>query len=165
MHRALLNEDLGRTAPDHHLAIGLRLELCNVVANLVGEVALVLANLLHLGVEALDPALVERGGHRLDALQKRPHAVELIAVEHVGGLRGVVQIAAEDVPASEDDVVQVGDGSPVLDERRVVVGALAETDGSHLAHRADGLCEAAANSLDAGNQRRCNGSHSGDHDS
>ena len=66
-----------------------------------------------LGSSALYPALIERREHRLDALEKRRlHAVELIAVEHTGGLRGVVQIAAEDVPSGEDDVVEVGDRAP-----------------------------------------------------
>ncbi len=41
----LLEEDLGGAAPDHDLAVGLGLELGDVVADLVGEVALVLAGL------------------------------------------------------------------------------------------------------------------------
>ncbi len=41
----LLEEDLGGAAPDHDLTIGLGLELGDVVADLVGEVALVLAGL------------------------------------------------------------------------------------------------------------------------
>ncbi len=44
----LLQKNLRRAAPDHHLPVGLRLELGNVIPNLVRQVALVLARLLLL---------------------------------------------------------------------------------------------------------------------
>ena len=81
-----------------------------------------------------------------------------------GGLGGVVEVAAEDVPAGEDEVVELGDGGEVFDEGRVVVGALAEADGAHLGDGADGLGEAAADGFYAGDEGGCDGSHSWDHD-
>ena len=85
-----------------------------------------------LGGEALDVVLVEGGGHGLDGLEEGRDLFELVAVENLGGLGGVVEIAAEDVPAGEDEVVELGDGNEVLDEGSAVVGALAEADGAHL---------------------------------
>ena len=164
MHGLGLVVDLGRAAPDHHLAIGLRLELGDVVADLVGEVALVLADLLVLRGEALDVALLKGRGHGLDGFEEGPHALQLVAIKHSGGLGGVVEVAAEDVPAGEDEVVERSDGREVLDERGAVVGALAEADGAHLGHGADGLGEASANSFDAGDERGCDSAHSRDHD-
>ena len=91
-------------------------------------------------------------------------AVELVAVEDLGGVGGVVEVAAEDVPAGEDEVVELGDGGEVLDEGGAVVGALAEADGAHLGEGADGLGEAAADGFDAGDEGGGDGSHAGDHD-
>ncbi len=113
---AALKEDLGRAAPDHDLAICSGLELRDVVANLVGEVALVLAGLLVLGREPLDVVLVEDGGHGLDGLKEGADGFEGVAVEHLGSLGGVVEVAAEDVPAGEDEVFKRGKVDELLDE-------------------------------------------------
>ena len=87
-----------------------------------------------------------------------------VAVEDLGGPGGVVEVAAEDVPAGEDEVVEFGEGDEVLDERAVGVGALAEADGSHLGEGADGLCESLTNGFDSGDERGADRSHSGGHD-
>jgi hypothetical protein len=42
--------------------------------------------------------LVEGGRHRLDGLEEGTDLLQLVAVEHLGGLGGVVEVAAEDVP-------------------------------------------------------------------
>ena len=47
---------------------------------------------------------------------------------------------------------EVGERNEVLDEGRVVVGALAEADGAHLGERADGLGEASPDGFDAGDE-------------
>ena len=49
----LLEEDFGGAGPDHDLAVGFGFELGDVVADLVGEVALVLAGLDFLAVRRL----------------------------------------------------------------------------------------------------------------
>ncbi len=108
-----LEEDLSGAGPDHDLTVGLGFEGGDVVANLVGQVALVLAGLDGLAGEALDVVLVEGGGHGLDGLEERAHRFELVALENAGGPGGVVEIAAEDIPAGEDDVVEVGEGDEV----------------------------------------------------
>ncbi len=157
-------EDLGGAAPDHDLPIGFGFELGDVVADLVGEVALIFAGLDFFCGEALDVVLVEDGGHGLDGFEVGTDLFELVAVEDLGGLGGVVEIATEDVPAGEDDVVEVGDGGEVLDERAAVFGALAEADVAHLSERADGLGEAAANGFYAGDECGGDSSHAGNHD-
>ena len=159
-----LEEDFGGAGPDHDLTVGFGFEFGDVVADLVGEVTLVLADFLVLGGEALDVMLVEGGGHGLDGLEEGLHRFELVAVEDLRGAGGVVEIAAEDIPSGEDEVVELGDGGEVFNEGRVVVGSLAEADGSHLGDGADGFCEAAADCFYAGDEGGCYGSHSWDHD-
>ena len=63
--------------------------------------------LIFFAVEALDVVLVEDGGHRLDGFEEGADLFELVAVEDLRGLGGVVEVAAEDVPAGEDEVVEV----------------------------------------------------------
>jgi len=161
---SLLEEDFGGAAPDHDLAVGFGFERGDVVADLVGEVALVLAGLHLFRCEALDVVLVEDGRHGLDGFEVGTDLLELIAIEDLGGFGGVVEIAAEDVPAGEDDVVEIGDGGELFDEGAAVFGALAEADVAHLRERADGLGEAAADCLYAGDECGGDGSHAGNHD-
>ncbi len=66
--------------------------------------------LIFFGGEAFDVVLVEDGGHGLDGFEEGTNLFELVAVEDLRGLGGVVEVAAEDVPAGEDDVVELGDG-------------------------------------------------------
>ena len=84
--------------------------------------------LIFFGGEALDVVLVEDGGHGLDGFEVGADLFELVAVEDLGGFGGVVEVAAEDVPAGEDDVVEVGDGGEVFDEGAAAFGALAEAN-------------------------------------
>ena len=93
------------------------------------------------------------------------HALELIAVEHAGRLRRVVQVAAEDIPAREDQVFELSDRRQVLDQRRVVVGPLAQPDRSHLRHRSNRLGKSSANCFYSGDQRGRHRAHAGNHDS
>ncbi len=84
--------------------------------------------LIFLRGEALDVVLVEDGGHGLDGLEEGADLFELVAVEDLRGLGGVVEIAAEDVPAGEDEVVEVGDGGEVFDEGAAAVGTFTEAN-------------------------------------
>ncbi len=108
--------------------------------------------------------LVEDGGHGLDGLEVGADLFKLVAVEDLGGLGGVVEIATEDVPASEDDVVEVGNGGEVLDKRTATVGPLSEADVTHLRDGPDWLGEATSNCFYAGDEGGGDGSHAGDHD-
>ena len=76
-----------------------------------------------------------------------------MVVEDTGVDGGVVGVGLVRVPGAEDDVVEVGERDEVLDQRHVVVGALAEADGAHLRERADGVAFAALGELDAGDER------------
>ena len=79
-----LEEDLGGAAPDHDHAIDGLFEGLDVGANLVGEIALVLARLDVRAVKALDVVLVEDGGQRLDGLEIGLELLEGFLVEHLG---------------------------------------------------------------------------------
>ena len=77
----------------------------------------------------------------------------------------LVDVVFENVPAGEDDVVQIGERNKILDQWRLVVGALAQADGAHLRERADGLGKAAADSFNAGDHRGGHGAQSDHHHS
>ena len=76
---------------------------------------LVLA-LLHVrAVEALDVVLVEDGGQRLDGFEIGLELFEDFLLENLGVGGALVDVVFEDVPAGEDDVVQVGQRNEILD--------------------------------------------------
>jgi hypothetical protein len=160
----LREENFGGPGPDHYLPVALRLELGDVVANLIGQIALVLPCLDLFRIEALNVAVIEGSGHWLNVFKEGTHLSELVTVQHGGRLRSVVQSTAEDVPAGENKIVKLRDGCEVFNERRVVIGALAQANGTHLRHGADRLRHAATYGLYACNQCGRHSSHAGDHD-
>ena len=103
-----LEEDFSGAAPDHDDAVDGLSEILNVGADLVGEVALVLAFFDVGAVEALDVVLVEDGGKRLDGFEIRLELFESFLLEDLGVGGALVDVVFEDVPAGEDEVVQVG---------------------------------------------------------
>ena len=121
-------ENLSRAAPDHDDAIDGLFEVLNVVADLVGEVALVLARLDVRAVQALDVVLIEDGGQRLDGLEIGLELLEDFLVEHLCVCGRLVDVVFEDVPSGEDDVVKIREGDEILNKRGFVVGALAEAE-------------------------------------
>ena len=98
---------LPRPHHDQPVAAVLLLEGADVGDQLLGEVALVLALLDVRAVEPLDVALVEDGGHRLDRFELASHLLELRRLEHARRPGRRVAVLLEDVPAAEDDVVEV----------------------------------------------------------
>ena len=141
MRRRLGQEDLGAAAPEQHDAIEpvVRLEAADVVDELLGEILLVLALLDVRAVEPLDVLAVEHGRHRLDRRQLVLDLIEQRRLEHAGGLGRLVAVVLEDVPAAEHELVEPGERNEIRDERRPVVGALAEPNRAHLRERADGF--------------------------
>ena len=136
----------------------LRLEVADVLPQRLGQLALGLAGLDVLALEPLHVVLVEHGRHRLDGLEEVGDRLEvLVAVEHAGVARGRVGVVRHRVPGAEDEVLQIRQGHEVPDERRPALGALAQPDGPHLGERADRLGRAAADVLDAGDERRRHG--------
>ena len=165
VHGRRLDENLRRSAPDHHHAVHGLLEGPNVGPHLLGQVALVLA-LLHVrAVEALHVVLVEDRRQRLDRLQVGLQLLQRLLVQHLGVRGGLVDVVLEDVPAGKDQVVQIGQRHKVLDQRRFVVGALAQADGAHLRQRSDRLGQSAADGLDSGDHRGGDGAQADHHHS
>ena len=159
-----LEEDFRRAAPDHDDAIDLGFEFLDVRPKLLGEVALALARLDVGAVQALDVVLVEDGGHGLDGFEEGLDAGQVVLVEDSGVAGGFEHVLREDVPAGEDDVVEVGERDEVVDQRRAVVGALAQADGAHLGDGADGLGESLADGFNAGDEGGGDGAHADGHD-
>ena len=130
--RTGLDEDLGRRAPDDHEPVApiLRLEVAHVLPQLLGEIALGLSLLDVRAVDACHVVVVEHGGHRLDRAQKIGHRLEIAILEHTGLLRGGVGVVGNRIPRAEHDLVQRGERNEILDQRRTILGALAESNRS-----------------------------------
>ena len=159
MLRAGLDEDFRGCAPHDHeaVAVVLCLEVPHVLAKLLGQVALGLP-LLHVrAVQPRDVVVLEYRRHRLDGREEVLDRLEMLVFEDAGFLCGGVRVIRNRVPRAKHDVLQRGERNEVLDERRAVVGALAEPDGGHLGERADGAARATANVLDPGHERRGDG--------
>jgi hypothetical protein len=110
----------------------LRLEITHVLAQLLGEVALRLA-LLDVGaIDARDVLVLEDRRHRLDRRQEILDRIQVAVLEHTGLLRGRIRVVRDGIPGAEHDVVQLGERNEVLDERRTLLGALAQADGRQL---------------------------------
>jgi hypothetical protein len=130
----------------------LRLEVADVLPQLLGQVALGLP-LLDVGAgDAGDVLLVEDGGHRPDALQEVGDRLQIAVLEHAGLFCRGVGVIRDRVPCAEDEIREIGERNEIPDQRRAVLGALAEADGRHLGQGADRLRAAAAHSLHAGDE-------------
>ncbi len=165
MNRRRLEEDLGRSAPDHDDAVDCLPEGLDIGTHLFGEVALVLALFHVCAMQPLDVELVEDGGQRLDGFEVGLELLKQILVEHLGMRGALVDVVFEDVPAGEDDVVQVRQRDKFLDQRRLVIGALAEADSAHLGERTDRFGNAATDCFNAGDHRGGHGAEPDNHDS
>src|SRR5260221_9759315 len=100
MLRAGLDEDLGGRAPadDEPVALVLRLELAQVLAQLFGEITLGLA-LLDVGaVNARDVLVLEHRRHGLDGLEKRGDRLEMPFLEDARLFCGGVEVCPERAP-------------------------------------------------------------------
>src|SRR5438105_9287764 len=157
----------GRGRPDHHQAVRPRalLEIADVLSQLLGEIALVLAG-LHVGaVQPLDVMLVEGGRQRLDPLEEVFDGLQvLVPVQHARLHRRGVGVVRNRVPGREDQVLQIGEGHEVLDLGTALLGALAQPNGSHLRQRSDRDARPAPHVLDARHERRRDGPEPPPHD-
>ena len=70
---------------------------------------------------------------------------------------GDVGVVREGVPRAEDEVVQRSDRDELADQRRAVIGALAEADRAHQCKRPDRRRHPALDQFDAGDERRRHG--------
>ena len=116
---------------------------------------------LHVrAVEALHVARVERGLHRAHCAERLGDGLEVPArLEHARALRGDVRVVGERVPAAEHEVVELRERHEVLDQRHVVLGALAQPDRAHLRERPDRLAHPPLRELDAGDERARHRAH------
>ena len=139
----------------HARYAALRLEVADVLAQLLGQVALVLAALDVGPFQALDVGLVEHRRHRLDGLEEVANRVHmLVLVEHAAMQARAVRVVRHRIPGSKHQVVEAGQRDEIVDQRRAILGALAEPDGGHLGERAVRLGDAPTDQLDAGDEGR-----------
>ena len=158
-------KDLGRAAPDHHLALGHLLISLNIRAELLGQVALILAFLDVAALQTLDVILIEDRGHGPYPFEKGANGFQLVAIEDACRAGGLEHIVGKDIPAGEAEIIELRQGDEVPDQRGARIGAFAQADGSHLGKRSDGLGDSLAHGFHAGHQGGRNRTHSGDHDS
>ena len=165
MNIGWLEEDLRRAAPDHHHAIDGLTKCLDVGAHLVRKVALVLALLDVRAAKALHVVLIEYRRQRLDGLEIGFELLDSFLFENLGMRGRLVDVVFEDVPAGEDDVIQTGERNEILDQRRLVIGALAQANGAHLGERANRFGETAPHRFHSSDHRGGYGAQSHHHDS
>ena len=90
--------------------------------------------------------------------------VEVVALQHAGGLGRFHGVGRDRVPATEDDVVELGERHELLDERIAVLLLGAEADVGHLGHGTDGRRDALAGGDHAGDEGGGHGPHAGRED-
>ncbi len=159
-----LVENLGGAAPDHGQAGGAGgfAEIADIVHQHFGVVHLGGLGLLVGAVDAAHEFVIEDGGHGLDGRERRAKFLEQRHFQHAGFLGGLVAVIGIDVPGSENQIVEAGEGDEILDARAAAFGALPEADGGHLGDRADGFGELAFDGLHAGDESGGDGAHAGD---
>ena len=113
-------------------------------------------------MDALDEILVEDRLHGLDGRKRILERFEQRHVEHAGLDRRFVGVVLEDIPATDRDILHLGQRHKILDRRTAALGTLPQADGSELGERADGFAGAAFDGLQAGDKgcRHC--AHAGD---
>ena len=134
MRGRFLHEDFGAAAPHHHHAIEavVLLEVADVGAKLLGKIFLVLALLDVRAVEPLHVTLIEDRGPRLDGFELGFDLIEKRLLEHARGACRLIGVLFENIPAAENDVVEINERNRVFDLRRAPFGAFAEPDRAHL---------------------------------
>ena len=80
-------------------------------------------------------------------------------VKDAGTLGRDVRIVGERIPTAEHEIVELRERHELLDQRHVVIGALAEPDGAHLRERPDGLRHPPLGELDPRDERARDGAH------
>ncbi len=126
-------------APDHDEAVELvfLLEVADVFAELLGEIEFCFGFFDVRAVKIFYVGLVEGRLHRLDVLEKFLGLGEIFGVENAGFRGGFVGVVGENVPAAEDEIVELRERHEIFNFRHAIIGALSEADGTHLRERAD----------------------------
>src|SRR6266581_2849917 len=158
-------EHLRGRRPDHHQPVGARrlLERANIRAQLLGQVALGLTHFDVRTVQALHVAAVERRRHGLAAPEEIAYGLEVVRLEHAGLLRRGVRIIRNRIPGREHQVGEPRQGHELADLRGAALGAFAEPNRRHLRQRPDRQGAATPHILDAGDERRGDGSQPHEH--
>ena len=156
MNRRLFHVDLGAAGPHHDETIAPVpfFECADVGNDLLREIALVFPLLDVRALQPLHVPLIEHGGHRADRLELSPDAIELRRFQHARRPRGGVTVFFEDVPAAENDVVEIRERHEFVDLRRAPFGPLPEADRAHLRQRSDRRRESFSDGKHTGNRRR-----------
>ena len=88
---------------------------------------------LYVGaIQVLHIGLVENCGHGLQTLKKGLDRDEMFPAENPGLKGCLVAIIREDIPSTENQVVQEGQRHKILNKRNAILKAFAQADGSHL---------------------------------
>jgi len=103
-------------------------------------------------IQTLDVALVEDGFHWFHRLKLRLQLIDKIAFKHPGVKGSFIGIVFEDVPRSEHQIVYGRQRNEIAQQRRAVVGSLAQSNSPHLCQRADGFGNTSLDGFDPGNK-------------
>src|SRR5258708_22585890 len=156
------DEHFGGSAPAGNQPRSARsfLEIRDVFLDLQRQFVLIFGLLYVRAVQPLYIFFVKRRFHRLDLRQERFYFLKIFVAQHTGLRSGLVSVILEKIPAGENQIVKIGQGDKLLNFWRMVIGALAEADGTELRQRTNRRRLAFANQLHAGHKCRGHRSHS-----
>ncbi len=156
---------LGGSTPDHRKAVAVVLlaERLDVLHQLLDLFPLGQSGAAHIvgSFEPGDPVRGEHCGHRGDGSHLVADAFDVLGSENAGTHRRRICVIGIRVPASEHDVIEIGERHELPDQRVAVVGSLAEADVTHLRQRTDRGRLAGPGSEDSGIQGGGDGPHTG----
>src|SRR5689334_12003273 len=115
----------------------LRLELADVVPQLLREIAFRLSLLDVRAADARDIAVLEHCRHRLDSPEEIGDWLEVLVLENARLFCSSVGIVGNGIPRAEHDVLEVGERNKLANERRPFFRSLPKADRRHLRQRTD----------------------------
>ena len=110
-------------------------------------------------LQSLHPVRGEDGRHRLNGSEFVADRLEILRLQYAGLHRGRIGIVGVGIPATELEIVEVGERNEVLDHGVSLLGALSETDMTHLRQRTNRDGVPLADGQNPGVERRGHRSH------
>ena len=130
----------GRGRPAHHQPVHplLGLKGIDIFHQLVGQIHF-MRTFFHMGtIKIFHIVPVKNSRHWNDAFQFLFDPVDMARFQHHGLAGGLVSRVGEDIPAAENQVLQVGQGNQLLHREDTFLGTLAQADFSRLGHGTQG---------------------------
>ena len=129
---------------DHASATLLVLEITNVLTQSLNHLPTGQALLHVIAIKALGIVLIEGSWHGHNLLQLVAHGVDILLLENLGIHSCLISVLGIDIPTTEHDIVELGEGHDVSIVQITGIGTTTDTHLVVLSHRTNGLGKALA---------------------